>query len=268
VATWLAAFLHGKLVDELKRRGASTIVFDMRFETEQRSEEDASFADAIGRAGGVLLFQGGYDDEQPRRQPVPDGGGDLVLHTLRQPLPAFANAASGLAPFPLPGTPARVSRALAFQSDQAPTLPALALQMYGSEVFETWRSVLEDSERSIGATYLPNWSGVDNRPSVSDLSRAARVAFKRDPEFGRKVRQVLDATLKKDGALATARASNLLNAWVRLYEGPDDFYVNFYGPPGRFRRFLIMLSSPRMRPAPSGAPSISPARQCSSASPN
>lgn len=76
----------------------------MRFETEQRPDEDASFADAIGRAGRVLLFEGGYDDEQPKRQPAPDRGGDLVLHTLRQPLPAFAKAASGLAPFPLPGT--------------------------------------------------------------------------------------------------------------------------------------------------------------------
>jgi adenylate cyclase len=224
--------LHGKLVDELKRRGASTIVFDMRFETEQRSDEDASFADAIGRAGRVLLFQGGYDDEQPRRQPVPDGGGDLVLHTLRQPLPAFANAASGLAPFPLPGTPARVSRALAFQSDQAPTLPALALQMYGSEVFETWRSVLEDSERSIGATYLPNWSGVNNGPSVSDLSRAVRVAFKRDPEFGRRVRQASEDVEKKDNLRGTGQAGALLNAWIRLYEGPDSFYLNFYGPAG------------------------------------
>ncbi|MGE5599918.1 MAG: CHASE2 domain-containing protein, partial [Pseudomonadota bacterium] len=75
--------LHGKLVDALKERGASTIVFDMRFEAEQRPDEDASFADAIGRAGRVLLFEGGYDDEQPKRQPAPDRGGDLVLHTLR-----------------------------------------------------------------------------------------------------------------------------------------------------------------------------------------
>jgi adenylate cyclase len=219
--------LHGKLVDELKKRGASTIVFDMRFETEQRSEEDASFADAIGRAGGVLLFQGGYDDEQPKRQPAPDRSGDLVLHTLRQPLPAFANAASGLAPFPLPGIPARISKALAFQSDEVPTLPALALQMYGSEVHETWLTLLEDSARSIGATYLPNWRGVDNGPNFSDLSRTLRGAFKRNPEFGRKVRQALETTLEKDTALATGRASTLLKTWIRLYEGPDSFYLNF-----------------------------------------
>ena len=24
----------------------------------------------------------------------------------------------------------------------------------------------------------------------------------------------------------------MLNAWIRLYEGPDSFYLNFYGPPG------------------------------------
>jgi len=224
--------LHGKLVDELKRRGASTIVFDMRFETEQRSEEDASFADAIGRAGRVLLFQGGYDDEQPKRQAAPDRSGDLVLHTLRQPLPAFANAASGLAPFALPGIPARVSKALAFQSDDIPTLPALALQMYGSEVYETWLTLLEDSARSIGATYLPNWHGLDKGPIYSDLSRTLRLAFKQDPEFGRKVHQAYDNLLKKDTGPATGQERSLLNAWIRLYEGPDSFYLNFYGPAG------------------------------------
>jgi adenylate cyclase len=57
-------------------------------------------------------------------------------------------------------------------------------------------------------------------------------AFKRNPEFGRKVRQALETTLEKDTALATGRASTLLKAWIRLYEGPDSFYLNFYGPAG------------------------------------
>ena len=107
-----------------------------------------------------------------------------------------------------PEYPRKVSKALAFQSDDIPTLPALALQMYGSEVYETWLTLLENSARPIGATYLPNWHGLDKGPVYSDLSRTLRLAFKQNPEFGRKVHQAYDNLLKKDTGLAAGRSEH------------------------------------------------------------
>jgi len=56
------------LVDQLSAAGASVIVFDVVFATESRGEEaknDVLFADAIARAGNVILGEGVDDAETP-----------------------------------------------------------------------------------------------------------------------------------------------------------------------------------------------------------
>jgi adenylate cyclase len=50
--------VHGKLVDALNRAGAAVIAFDVVFAEPSVPEEDAAFAEAIGRAAGAVVLAG------------------------------------------------------------------------------------------------------------------------------------------------------------------------------------------------------------------
>jgi len=84
---------HGKLVDRLKSYGAKVIAFDVMFEKPSLvPEEDKKFADAMRRAGNVIIgsrFVGGEYSEI--------GGGQVNTEklTLVEPLPELGKVAAG-----------------------------------------------------------------------------------------------------------------------------------------------------------------------------
>ena len=47
--------LHARLIDRLRRAGASTIVYDMQFTEPTEPEEDSALIEAVARAGNVVL---------------------------------------------------------------------------------------------------------------------------------------------------------------------------------------------------------------------
>lgn len=119
--------LHGCAVDVLEDRGAAAIVFDIAFVEARAPDADSAFAEAIARSGRVALLQ------LVERISVPAAGG-LAAHydLLVSPIRPLAEAAAGLAPFPLPQDAARVSRFWLFKESVGgvPTLPVVASKLY------------------------------------------------------------------------------------------------------------------------------------------
>ncbi len=93
--------LHARLVSGLAASGARVIGFDLLFARARDPAEDAALADAIRRAGNVVLA------ETVRRDFVRAADGRVLASTDARvpPLPLFAAAASATAPFVLPKTP-------------------------------------------------------------------------------------------------------------------------------------------------------------------
>lgn len=93
--------LHAELVRGLTAQGASAVVFDLQLDRPRESDADQALAQAIGASGRVLL--GSYMARD--RQPL-NALGSIMLNTdqLLQPVPALAQAAHAIAPFPLPKT--------------------------------------------------------------------------------------------------------------------------------------------------------------------
>ena len=116
--------LHAQLVDRLVRLEARIIVFDLHFE-ESRDEQDSVLAEAMRRAGNVVLVE---ELRAEQRQTSPDGPAFIVQQRIG-PTEALRNAAIAVAPFPLPKIPDRVTRSwLRVPADISPTLPLAALQ--------------------------------------------------------------------------------------------------------------------------------------------
>ncbi len=86
VGTWpWPRSLHGRLVEQLGKAGATDIVFDVDFSTASTAAEDIAFAEALQFAGGSVVLPA-------FRQRVADRGDGRTLHVNR-PLPDFSRHA-------------------------------------------------------------------------------------------------------------------------------------------------------------------------------
>jgi adenylate cyclase len=213
---------HGRLIQELRARGAAAIVFDLKFERPRSPTDDDEFAEAMRDFGRVFLVKGRDRQDKPEIGSIGPPIIDVPLH------PGLEEAALGAAPFPIPRVESRrVSQVWAFHADDA-TLPALALHA-GAQ--DHWLKLLRDSGLSIGASALD-----EKKISVSsEFTQTLRLAFKNDPTFAQTVRRRFEQDFKgtsdnvSNGFIGTSAS---LEALIRLYEGPDNIYLNFYGPPG------------------------------------
>ncbi len=224
--------IHGKLIDELVARGASTIIFDMDFQRPKVDEDDAEFAHSVAEAERVVLFERLDGKRQPIYDMTGQQTGTIWVEELVPPIPVLADAAKALAPFPVPKVQVNVYRYWPFKpsAGNAATMPSPALQVHALPVQQRWMEVLERAGVT-GIEDLPRQTaGVGRAAAVNWLMMTLRDAFTSDPDLGARVRKVLAADA--DGTAMTAQERQLITALTGLYEGDDNRYLNFYGPPG------------------------------------
>lgn len=220
--------IHGKLVDALVERGASTIVFDMFFQTPKVEAEDQAFVDAVERSNRVILVQ----MLNGRKQPVQDMSGLITgfvwIEELLPPLPALEQTARGMAPFPLPKVDAAVYEFWTFKSSvgDAPTMPAMALQFHALDEYDDWMTALEQARGQLPAELPRTAAEITGAAQLRQAMRSLRRLFEAEPGLAEQV-----AALHQSGSSSGAR-SELRDALASLYRGNPHRYINFYGPPG------------------------------------
>jgi adenylate cyclase len=218
--------VYAQAIDRLAEAGASVIVLDLIFEQEREEDplEDAELVRAIAQARRVVLLE--YLDLASR--PMLGGGPHptVVVTTERviPPLEPLAEAAAGLAPFPLPKTSGRVTQFWLFRptDDGRPTLPVVALQQHALST--PWLTLLRQAglhPTQESVPYLRAGAG----DGVQDLTWSIRHAFQNDATLAPRLH----------GALAAADPAKrrVIDALITAYAGPDSRYLNFYGPPGQ-----------------------------------
>ena len=224
--------LHARLIDELVTAGASVIVFDMAFDIGRAAGEDRALADAVSRAGNVVLC------ERLRRDTVSlegDGGraGTRGISIVKcvPPVSPIGEAAAALAPFPLPKVPVRVNQFWTFTTGagETPTLPVAALQIHARPVSAEFSRFLAKS-----GTFPPGTMPLSAGPPPAAGSVAApipeiRRIFADDPSASG--RMLTAMTAGKELAIEPEKR-RLLAALIGMYRAPDSLHLNFYGPPG------------------------------------
>ncbi len=232
--------LHGRLIDQLERAGATAIGFDIMFDGFRAPEEDRIFASAIARAGNVVLF------ESLNKKTLQVPAGEFVLERLVPPPASFAKGAAALAPFPLPKVPAKVDRVWNFKSEagDAPTFPVVMLQLYSLGVYDELRERLLALRPALD---LPATAAevLDTHGVVNLIYRLRRI-FSSDTRLASE----LLSRIENVPPYPTHADGRLLRALVRLYQGGNSFYLNFYGPP----RSITMI--PYHRALGDGVPNV------------
>jgi len=214
--------LHARLIERLSAAGAAVISFDVFFRERRDAAGDQALAEAMRKAGNVLLFQ----QVQKDALAVAGGKGATVFaERLLNPAPPFADAATALAPFTLPGVPVKVSQFWKFKPEagDVPTLPAMAFQYYALGVYEALHGLPPLQGRS-----FPKTSGAMLRePGLSAYMRRMRTVFMQQEDLGPRLRQSL--------SMQEPPRRRLLSSLIALYEGPHSQYLNYYGPPRTLR---------------------------------
>ncbi|MCU0833051.1 MAG: adenylate/guanylate cyclase domain-containing protein [Chromatiaceae bacterium] len=234
--------VHATLVEMLVERGASVIAFDVHFGTPRDAASDQAFVDAVVRAGNVVLVE----LLTGKRLPITDQAGRHVGMVWTEeslpPFPGLAEAAAGLASFPLPKEAAAVHQFWVFKesTDQAATLPAVALQLHARDAVS---GLLERAPKRTGGTPAPL---PDLEDDFSD-PLALRLLM-------RGLRDRFDATAETTGRAFSGRdaALPLEEVLLALYAGEAHRYLNFYGPPGTIQTIpyhaILKAGDPNLTP--------------------
>lgn len=217
--------IHARLIEELVRRNASVIAFDMHFSEPKSAEQDSAFATAIADSKRVVLLEKLIG----RRQLIAGGGGKqsaIWMESTEPPLASLAAGSMGIGSFPLPKLGASVYEFWTFKASagDAPTLPAVALQLHAATVHPQWLESLA------GTTSLGNLTPAAGAAgALRDLMRSLRTTLEPDGAIGARIARGLeqDGPRKSESGLPP-----VLRALVELYQGPNVRYLNFYGPPG------------------------------------
>lgn len=134
-------------------------------------------------------------------------------------MPALAEAALDLAPFPLPRNPSSsVSAFWAFLGGSQATLPALAMQAQALRRDEDFRRFFYAATGGI----VGRTTGIEETTRV--LRQMAKPRAAADPLLPGGEIGVLPS-------MVFSGEAKLGEAVRRLYAGPDSHFLNFYGPP-------------------------------------
>ena len=218
--------LHAQLTENLTRAGAKVIAFDVFFVEPRAAAEDARFADAIAHARNVVLAKYLTRDTAPLDGRSAAAGTRLSVERLVSPVPVLVDVAVGSAPFPLPKVPVRLSQYWKFTNTAGgvPTLPVVALQVFGAEAYGDLLR-LAARVRPDRVSMLP--PAVLDTGHIEEAVLKLRDVFVSDPTFAQ-------AMLEAASTQPTDRP-RLLQALIRMYQGSDSEYLNFYGPPRTVR---------------------------------
>jgi len=225
--------IHAQLIENLSEAGAAVIAFDLFFNEEREPAEDNALATAMTKTGNVVLCKYLMKDV------AIDKSGNVIgnLHIVKcvPPIPILAKAAHAVACFPLPKVPFKVMQYWAFSQAAGgmPTLPVVMSQSYFLKMAdeELGRVLARASPDQTGKLAQGKKTG-SNSQEIRDVVRAMRTVFAKDPALAPKMLADLDNLA--DPRLAPEK-KQLVASLIKMYQGPDSRYLNFYGPPRTIR---------------------------------
>ena len=216
--------LHARLIENLSRVGARVVVFDLYFAEPRSPEDDGALAEAIKKAGNVVLA------EQLRAKEITSSidadtgpSGHRIVETLK-PIEPLTQSAFATAPFVLPRIPVRVSQYWTFQTGagDSPTFPVVALQLYTLPVYPEIRALLSKARPEQAARLPQDANAAIESAGASRFIRDLRQVFHSDREVGDQLARL---------AVASGSNHKTIGALISLYTGANHQYINFYGPP-------------------------------------
>ncbi len=223
--------LHAQLVRTLSRQGAAAIIFDLLFDEAHDADADMAFGAAVAEAAMVVLCE----SIRQEKVPITDSSGeylaDLNIETLVPPIAPLAVSALALAPFPLPKVPVQLSQFWTFKAGagNAPTLPVVAFFIYASSHYDSFFHLFNKVHSNRDPAIPPQWNEIAVQHGVEETLIAFREIFQREPLIAQGMLELLDS---EKNPLRDPIARRRLGGLIRMFQGKNSRYLDFYGPAG------------------------------------
>ncbi len=216
--------VHARLIDRLSKAGAAVIVFDMIFNEVQSSETDLALAEAIQRAGNVILTQSIIDETIS----VTDEKGVITanvnIEKIVPPIDIIGKAALAQAPFPVPRIPVKLSRFWTFKpgSGDAPAMPVVAFNVFAKEAFCQLKTHLAQGSTGRVETDAGPLPPCNEKFGWYNTIQAMHADFQRSHSFDRSLNTLPDRY--------TEPTATHMRSLIRLYSSDTSRHIDFYGP--------------------------------------
>ncbi|HEY3167573.1 MAG TPA: adenylate/guanylate cyclase domain-containing protein, partial [Candidatus Binatia bacterium] len=226
--------LYALLIDKLAEEGAKVITFDVYFVDPRSSKEDNLLAEAIRKAGNVVLA------EQLKSKDIPGSSyagvsteEHRVVETFK-PIFSVSRHALATAPFVLPKLPVKVNQYWIFQTaaGASPTFPVVAFQLYALAAYDEFFRLLERID-PVAARKLPRDSAeaLKTRGAIRFV-KEIRSIFESEASMAARMSAELE---RSDRASRDPSKYTLVKSLISMYGGADHRYLNYYGPPRSLR---------------------------------
>ena len=224
--------LHAKLTKNLVQKGAALIVFDVMFYSPGPSKQDILFSNAIRKAGNVILCQCIHNEKYVLSDKNGTPKGELIIEKLVQPVASFERSALALAPFPLPKVPVKVNQYWTFKTETGgtPTLPVTVIQTFFIDAYDDLIRLIKIIDPSQANRFQCQKEEIIQNKQIEETMLVLRNTFRQNPKLGKRMLQEL-----KTSEFIPSKKKKVLETLVKLYQGPDSRYLNFYGPPGSIK---------------------------------
>jgi adenylate cyclase len=221
--------IHAALIDRLNEYGAKVIAFDVFFAENRDHHQDQLFAEAIRRAGNVILVE----EMQHKSFKPPDNSNrssTLEIDILVPPIQSLADAALALAPFPVPKIPVRVSTTWRFKDScgNMPTLPTVAFQAATLSQYEELQTLLVAKVPHYTKILPATTEQITTTLSLAETMRHIREIFLKHPRLRE---NLLTEGSGFKNAERISEASENLQKLIAMYGGESNVVIDFYGPP-------------------------------------
>lgn len=223
--------LHARLLETLSAHEPAVVAFDLIFHDPQSESDDHAFAEAIRRAGNVILSQP-IDRET---MPLLDDHGmpisRMIIEKRVSSVPVLADAAVAQAPFPLPKVPIKLNQYWRFGPglEEMPTLPVVVMHVFAKEAFYEFITLLKKIDSRAPAV-LPALNCKTGQASdIIHAIQPAYLLFQKDASLASRMMSALNQS-RKGQPLSPKEGQ--ISAFIGLYGAGRSSYLNFYGPPG------------------------------------
>ena len=223
--------LHARLIRKLIDNQPAVIAFDLIFSDPGLPEQDTALAEAMRKAGNVILVEWLKTDEVPVFDRKGERTGSLKIEKIIPPIASFADSALATAPFALPKVPIKVNSYWTFKAGggNTPSLPVVVFQTYAMSVYDEFMKLLQAFDPELAAQLPASSEKVAAEKTIKNVIRLVKDRFEQQPLVSKNILNNLRASPVMPEYVAK---NKILVSLIRMYQGPRERYLNFYGPPG------------------------------------